>query len=88
MKAKKKDLIFKKIFNTYCKCKARKNYPEAIQQFELANKMIKEYSFADELTDLYRLNNETEKAQASAEKVIEMLGEGAGKEVVVGYQIR
>lgn len=60
--------------------KAKGNYETAISFYEQAKKLIIEYSFADELTDLYRLNNEPEKATSSASQVIEMLGAGATDE--------
>jgi tetratricopeptide (TPR) repeat protein len=53
--------------------KLKKNYSKAITYLEKANATITEYTFADELTDLYRLNNEIEKADASAKKVISLL---------------
>ncbi len=53
--------------------KAKGNYKEAIGFYEKAKSMIVEYSFSDELTDLYRLNNENTKSKKSAEDVIEML---------------
>lgn len=53
--------------------KQKGNYKVAIAGYEKAKKMIIEYSFADELTDLYKLNNENEKAKASAEEVIALL---------------
>ncbi len=53
--------------------KQKGNYKEAIAAYEKAKIMISEYSFDDELTDLYLLNNETEKAKKSSEKVITML---------------
>lgn len=53
--------------------KLKGNYKVAIAGYEKAKKIIIEYSFADELTDLYQLNNETEKAKASAEEVIALL---------------
>jgi tetratricopeptide (TPR) repeat protein len=54
--------------------KARGNYKEAIRLYENAKKNVIEYSFDDELTDLYRLNNQEDKAKAASEAVIEMLG--------------
>lgn len=53
--------------------KAKGNYKQAITYFEKAQKTIIEYSFTDELTDLYRLNNEEQKAAKSAQDVIDML---------------
>lgn len=57
--------------------KARGNYKQAIAYFEKAKNTITEFSFADELTDLYRLNNEQTKAKQSAEEVIAMLSPNA-----------
>jgi Tfp pilus assembly protein PilF len=53
--------------------KGKGNYKEAIAYFEKGKKTITEYSFADELTDLYLLNNEKIKADKSAQEVIAML---------------
>jgi tetratricopeptide (TPR) repeat protein len=53
--------------------KAKGNYKEAIAYLEKAKTNIIEYSFSDELTDLYRLNNEIEKSKKSAQEVIDML---------------
>jgi tetratricopeptide (TPR) repeat protein len=53
--------------------KAKGNFKEAIKFYEKAKNEITEYSFTDELTDLYRLNNEKEKADKSAKEVIDML---------------
>ena len=53
--------------------KLKGNYKEAIAGYEKAKMMIIEFSFADELTDLYILNNETDKAKKSAKEVIDLL---------------
>jgi tetratricopeptide (TPR) repeat protein len=53
--------------------KIKGNYKEAIQYYEKAKDMIIEYSFSDELTDLYRLNHETKKADQMAQNVVQML---------------
>ena len=60
--------------------KIKGNYKSAIEHFEKAKTMIIEYSFTDELTDLYRLNNEEEKAKKSAQEVIDMLKPGSNEE--------
>lgn len=60
--------------------KAKGNYKQAIEYFEKAKTMIIEYSFTDELTDLYRLNNEEEKAKRSAQEVIDMLKPGSNED--------
>jgi tetratricopeptide (TPR) repeat protein len=53
--------------------KVKGNYKAAIDYLEKAKSLIIEYSFADELTDVYKLNNENEKAEASAKSVIKQL---------------
>lgn len=65
--------------------KARGNYKEAIAYFEKAKAMIVEYSFSDELTDLYKLNNEKDKSEKNADEVIEMLGPNADVEGTTGH---
>ncbi|MDQ3048271.1 MAG: transposase, partial [Bacteroidota bacterium] len=60
--------------------KGKGNYKEAIEQYEKAKNLIVEYSFSDELTDLYKLNNEKAKADQSAKDVIAMLGPGSGED--------
>jgi tetratricopeptide (TPR) repeat protein len=53
--------------------KLRGNYKLAIASYEKAKSAISEYSFADELTDLYRLSNQEAKARQSSDEVIAML---------------
>ncbi len=65
--------------------KAKANYKEAIGYYEKAKNMIVEFSFSDELTDLYRLNNQKDKADKNAESVIELLGPNAGDESDTGH---
>ena len=60
--------------------KSKGNYKEAIAFFEKAKLNMLDYSFADELTDLYRLDNQTAKAEKNAQEVIEMLGPNIGNE--------
>ena len=52
---------------------AKKNYPKAIKYLESAAEFIPEYSFRDELTDIYILNNEKDKAKTNATAVVAML---------------
>src|ERR1051326_115009 len=52
--------------------KERGNYKEAIGYYEKAKDMITEYSFSDELTDLYLLNNEKERSEKKAQTVTEI----------------
>ncbi len=60
--------------------KAKRDYKISIAYFEKAKSIITEYSFSDELTDLYRLNNEPAKAQQSAQSVIDMLSPGSNSD--------
>lgn len=53
--------------------KHKGNYKLAIACYEKAKNLMSEYSFEDELTDLYLLNNEPNKAKKSSEHVIAML---------------
>ena len=53
--------------------KANGEYKDAITYLEKAKSTITEYTFADELTDLYRLNNELNKSIKSSKEVITML---------------
>jgi len=57
--------------------KARQNYPAAIDYFRKARATVKDYAFADELTDLYRLNHEPAKAAEMAREAIGMLASDA-----------
>ena len=57
--------------------KARRDYPVAIAHFQKARATVKDYAFADELTDLYRLNHEPAKAEQMAREAINMLANDA-----------
>ncbi len=50
-----------------------KNYPAAIQYYQKADSLVNDYTLKDELTELYLLNGDHEKSEASAKRVIEML---------------
>ncbi len=65
--------------------KAQGNYKDAIFYFEKAKKMIIEFSFSDELTDLYRLNKQPTEANTNAEEVIKMLGPNSDVEGEDGH---
>ncbi|MDB5236806.1 MAG: hypothetical protein JWR44_3799 [Hymenobacter sp.] len=56
---------------------ARKDYATAIKQYQRARAMVKDYAFADELTDLYRLNGQPEESKKMAEESIDMLANAA-----------
>jgi tetratricopeptide (TPR) repeat protein len=65
--------------------KSKGNYKEAIAYFEKAKKLIVDYSFSDELTDLYRLNGDKEKAEQNSREVIEMLSPSSDVEGQSGH---
>lgn len=56
---------------------ARKDYPTAIKNLNLARATVKDYAFTDELVDVYRLNNQPEEADKMARESIEMLAAAA-----------
>jgi tetratricopeptide (TPR) repeat protein len=56
---------------------ARHDYPRAIQLYQQARITVKDYAFADELTDLYRLNGQPKEADRMAKESIDMLANAA-----------
>lgn len=56
---------------------ARHDYPRAIQLYQQARITVKDYAFADELTDLYRLNGQPAEANKMAKESIAMLADAA-----------
>ncbi|MCX6275426.1 MAG: tetratricopeptide repeat protein [Bacteroidetes bacterium] len=60
--------------------KSNGNYPLAIQKFELASRLVNDFSFDQELTELYHLNSEPKKAYEYSQKTIEDLAGISGKE--------
>ena len=56
---------------------ARKDYVRAIKLYQEARITVKDYAFADELTDLYRLNGQPDEAKKMAEESIDMLANAA-----------
>ncbi|MBD2767294.1 tetratricopeptide repeat protein [Hymenobacter sp. BT664] len=55
----------------------RQDYATAIRFYQQARVTVKDYAFADELTDLYRLNGQPEEAKKMAEESIAMLASAA-----------
>jgi pentatricopeptide repeat protein len=53
--------------------KAKKNYAAAINYFEKAKTQVKDFSFDEELTELYRISNQPEKATEHAQETIAKL---------------
>lgn len=60
--------------------KARKNYQKAIEYMKQAQAVQNDFSFQQELTELYRISNQPELAYQSAQKTIELLGGLQGNE--------
>jgi tetratricopeptide (TPR) repeat protein len=60
--------------------KANGNYAMAIQKFELARTQVNDFSFDQELTELYYLNRQPEKEFEYSQKTIESLAGLSGKE--------
>ncbi len=58
----------------------KKDYPKAIAYFSQAQKAVNDYSFGDQLIDLYTLSGDTQKATEMTQKVIEELQKHANTE--------
>ncbi|MBS1685811.1 MAG: tetratricopeptide repeat protein [Bacteroidetes bacterium] len=52
---------------------SNKDYKGAIADFEKADSLVEDYSFKDELIDLYALNGEKDKSEQTAKKVLDKL---------------
>lgn len=52
---------------------SNKDYKGAIANFEKADALVEDYSFKDELIDLYALNGDKAKSEAAAKKVLDKL---------------
>jgi len=55
--------------------KARKNYPKALDLLKQASDIMPEFSFHEEMADIYELQGESKKAKDKYLEVINMLGE-------------
>ena len=55
--------------------KARKNYPKALDLLKQASDIMPEFSFHEEMADIYELQGESQKAKDKYLEVITMLGE-------------
>jgi len=53
--------------------RAKKNYAEAIKYFIQADALVKDYSYGEELVDLYRITGQKEKADSASQEVIKLL---------------
>ena len=56
---------------------AKKNYTQAIQYYKIADSLVVDYSFKDELTDLYLLNGQKDKSTETANLVVDQLSKDA-----------
>jgi tetratricopeptide (TPR) repeat protein len=66
--------------------KSNKNYKNAIRLYEKAERSITEYSFSDDLTELYALNSQKRKSKENAKRVISILSPmGGNDESVAGH---
>ncbi len=57
--------------------KYQKNYKQAIADVQKAQSLVNDYGFYDELSDLYKLNGEPEKAKQTAEDLASKLNKDA-----------
>jgi len=55
--------------------KSRKNYPKALDLLKQASDIMPEFSFHEEMADIYELQGESQKAKDKYKEVITMLGE-------------
>ena len=60
--------------------KNKRNFSEAIKYFERAKLTVTDYSFYDDLTDVYRSMMKPEEANNELKEAIKMLNTGSGKE--------
>ena len=58
---------------------ARQNYPAAIDYLKQARSTVKDYAFADELTDLYHQNHQPAESRKMAREAINMLASAANE---------
>lgn len=56
---------------------ARQNYPAAIKYLQQARNTVKDYAFAEELANLYQLNNQPAEARKMEAEAIDMLASAA-----------
>ena len=56
-----------------------KDYNKALNYYLKADSLVSDYSFKEEMVDLYNLTNEKQKADATAKEVIENLNSAATK---------
>ncbi len=56
---------------------ARRDYPTAIKNLNLARALVKDYAFTDELVDVYRLNHQPAEADKMARESVAMLADAA-----------
>jgi tetratricopeptide (TPR) repeat protein len=57
--------------------KARKDYARAIEYFQQCDSLQKDYTYKEELSDLYQLTGDTQKANALAQEVVKEMTQEA-----------
>ncbi len=67
--------------------KARKKYPEALAMLEKAAKIMPEFSFHEEMAQIYALQGDSAKATRKYAEVVKMLGEDARSGHVVDLEL-
>ncbi|WAC09938.1 tetratricopeptide repeat protein [Dyadobacter pollutisoli] len=67
--------------------KARKEYDKALAELEKAAKIMPEFSFHEEMADIYALQGNTDKANAKYKEVVKMLDEDAASGHAVDLEL-
>jgi tetratricopeptide (TPR) repeat protein len=67
--------------------KARKEYDKALAELEKAAKIMPEFSFHEEMADIYALQGNTDKANAKYKEVVTMLDEDAASGHAVDLEL-
>ena len=65
--------------------KIKKNYDKSIQYYEKAASLVDDYTFQEELCDLYNIKGQKDKATACAKKALEILNPGNGDPNTPGH---
>lgn len=65
--------------------KGQGRYADAVKYYEKAAQSMNEFSFSEELIEVYALNGQTDKANTALENTLAMLGNGSGEEEEEGH---
>jgi tetratricopeptide (TPR) repeat protein len=65
--------------------KGQGRYADAVKHYEKAAQGMNEFSFSEELIEVYALNGQKDKADAALENTLELLGSGSGNEEDEGH---